>query len=126
MRTSRRAFLASVPAASFPAWGAATGFPSTAPVRALFPQPADGAEAAINPPGFGWWRAAGAAAYRLIVRTASGKSAYEAAGLKDPVHLPDRALPPGDYTWDVEALDAAGKVLARRGAWRFRVPKGLD
>ncbi len=125
MRTSRRAFLASVPAASFPAWGAEAGFPSTAPARALFPQPADGAEAAINPPGFGWWRAAGAVSYRLMVSTASGKSAYEAAGLKDPVHLPDRVLPPGDYTWDVEALDAAGKVLARRGAWRFRVPKGL-
>ena len=57
--------------------------------------------------------------------TASGKKAYEAAGLKDPVHLPDHALPAGDYTWDVEALNSAGKMLARRGAWKFRVPKGL-
>lgn len=124
MRTSRRAFLAGIPAASLPGWGAAVEFPSTAPPRALFPQPADGAAAGINPPGFGWWRARGAASYRLTV-SSGGRTVYQAAGLKDPVHLPDRVLPPGGYTWDVEALDRAGNVVARRGAWKFRVPAGL-
>jgi hypothetical protein len=126
MRTSRRVFLAGVPGAGLSAFAAAAPqFPATAPERTLFPQPADGAEAPINPPGFGWWRAPGASAYRLIIRSAGGATVYESAPLKDPVHLPDRTLAPGDYTWDVEALDAAGKAVARRGAWKLRVPKGL-
>jgi hypothetical protein len=73
--------------------------------------------------GFAWWRAQGAASYRLVVRDGAGKTACEAANLKDPVHLPDRILAPGEYRWDVEALDSNSAVVARRGEWRFRVPK---
>lgn len=87
-------------------------------------QPPDGAEIAVNPPGFAWWRAAGASAYRLLIRQAGGKTVYESEPHPDPVHLPTRPLPPGDYEWDVEALDA-GRVVARRGWWRFRVPRGI-
>jgi len=100
-------------------------FPQRQPERALLMQPPEGAEVAINPPGFAWWRAPGAAGYRLLVRDAAGKSAYESPLLRDPVHLPTRTLPPGEYLWDVEALGPAGGLLGRRGWWRFRVAKGL-
>ncbi len=101
---------------------AAGNFPASAPERALFPCPPNGATAGVNPPGFAWWRAEGATSYRLIVRNSSGRTVYEADRLLDPVHLPNRTLPPGDYSWDVEALDSSGSVLARRGVWRFSVP----
>ena len=129
MRSSRRGFLKSLPAAGpvlwLPASAGEVRFPERQAERALFPAPADGAAPAINPPGFAWWRAGGAESYRLEVRDSAGKVAYEAAGLKDPVHLPARTLAPGEYSWDVEACDAAGRVVARRGAWRFRIAKGL-
>lgn len=105
------------------AWPAA-GFPSTPPDRALFPCPADGSEAGVNPPGFAWWRAEGAASYRVVIRGDSGRTVYEADQLKDPVHLPVRTLPPGDYTWDVEAISGNGATIARRGVQRFTVPSG--
>ncbi|MEK7408073.1 MAG: DUF4962 domain-containing protein [Acidobacteriota bacterium] len=126
MPTTRRVFLRAVPAAPL-AWApaAAAAFPDRQPARALFAQPPERAAASINPPGFAWWRAQGASTYRLLVRNAAGKTVYEAADLTDPVHLPARTLEPGDYRWDVEACDPSGTVLARRGEWRFRVPKGL-
>jgi len=104
---------------------AAVAFPQTPPPRGLFPRPANGAAAGVNPPGFAWWRAPGASGYRLVVRDTSGKTVYESPRLLDPVHLPDRTFPPGSYTWDVEALGASGSVVARRGAWRFTVPAHL-
>lgn len=108
-----------------PAGAAEVRFPGQQAERALFPTPADGAAPAINPPGFAWWRAPGAATYRLEIRDASGRMAYEAAGLPDPVHLPARVLPPGDYAWEVEACDGSGRALARRGVWKFRLEKDL-
>ncbi len=91
--------------------------------RALFPCPADGARAAINPPGFAWWRAPGAG-YRLTIQNAAGRVVYHSTPLPDPVHLPSQTLPPGGYHWDVEACDTQGRVLARRGIWRITVPAG--
>jgi len=127
MRSTRREFLQSAPctAPMIRLAPAAGGFPDRRLARALFPQPADGFEVGINPPGFAWWRAAGASSYRLLVRNGAGKVVYEAAGLKDPVHLPTRTLPPGEYSWDVEACDEAGAAIARRGWGRFRVPRRL-
>jgi len=123
MRFSRRGFLISLPAW---AWRAQTNaFPSAQPERASFMQPADGAQPAINPPGFAWWRARGASAYRLLIRDAGGRVIYESQPHPDPVHLPGRAFPAGDYAWDVEALDPSGRIMARRGWWRFRLNEGL-
>jgi hypothetical protein len=62
----------------------------------------------------------GAAGYRVRI----GDTAVSPV-LKDPAWLPDKVLRPGDYEWDVEALDSSGKVIARRGAWKFRVPAGI-
>ncbi|MGC8795064.1 MAG: DUF4962 domain-containing protein, partial [Bryobacteraceae bacterium] len=123
MTLTRRGFLGA--AALSPVGAPLGGFPAEQPERATFMQPADGAEVAVNPPGFAWWRAAGASAYRLILTGAGGKTVYESEPHPDPLHLPSRALPPGDYFWDVEALDAGGRVVARRGRWRFRVPRGV-
>ncbi len=129
MPSSRRSFLKTLPAAGpalrLPAGAAEVRFPEEQPERALFPTPADGATPAINPPGFAWWRVAGADSYRLLIRNSTGSVIYDAAGLKDPVHLPARTLPPGEHTWDVEASDGAGGATARRGAWRFRMAAGL-
>lgn len=126
MASSRRVFLKSLPAVGPVLWlPAEVRFPDKQPERALFPQPANGTDASINPPGFAWWRAQGAPSYRLLVRDAGGKLVYEAAGLNDPVHLPDRTFQPGEYSWDVEACDAAGKALATRGPWSFRIGKAL-
>lgn len=133
MATTRRKFLTAVPAAVAgwtylrPDWaeaGAASQFPVKQPPRALFSTPADGAVAALNPPGFAWWRAPGAAAYRIQIMLGS-RPVYSSGGLPDPVHLPTRTLPPGSYSWDVEALDAQGLVIARRGVQRFTIPAGL-
>ena len=121
----RRHFLELASLAGLPGAASAAGFPEIQPQRALFPCPVDGAAAGVNPPGFAWWRAQGAASYRLVVRDGAGRTVCEAANLKDPVHLPDRILAPGEYCWDVEALDSNGAVVARRGEWRFRVPKGV-
>lgn len=124
---TRRTFLgfASTPFTALPISVWAVGFPERQPERALFPCPAQGAEVGVNPPGFAWWRAEGAASYRLLIRNAARSVVYRVEGLTEPAHLPNRTLPPGIYEWDVEACDAKGEALARRGAWQFKVPAGL-
>jgi hypothetical protein len=113
-------------AALRPEWTmAAAEFPAKQAERALFPTPLDGATVGINPPGFAWWRAPGAAAYRLVISDSAGRQVYEAGGMPDPVHLPSRVLLPGEYGWDVEALDKQGRATARRGRQRFTIPSGV-
>jgi len=90
----------------------------------LFPCPADGATVEISPPGLAWLPAEGASGYRVEIREAGASVVYEKAEGKDPVHLPDRALAPGDYTWDVVALDDNGREIARRGSQSFTVAQG--
>lgn len=63
--------------------------------------------------------------YRLLIWDEDGREVYQAPYLSDPVHLPARPLPPGDYCWDVEACDRNDRVLVKRGVWRFRLPEGL-
>ncbi len=90
----------------------------------LFPRPLDGAVEAISPPGLAWLPARGAGGYRVEIREAGGAEACARTTGRNPVHLPDRALPPGDYEWDVAALDADGNEAARRGVQRFTIPAG--
>ena len=101
------------------------GFPKSPPDRALFPCPADGMTVGVNPPGFAWWPAGGAASYRLTVQDSRGRVVYEGRTDKDPVHLPSRAFPSGEYQWDVEALDGKGNSIAKRGVWKFTIPEGV-
>jgi hypothetical protein len=90
----------------------------------LFPRPADGAVVEISPPGLAWLPAEGAAGYRVEVRKAGGGPVYEQEIGADPVHLPNRVLEAGDYTWDVVALDGEGKEAARRGEQSFAIAEG--
>jgi len=91
----------------------------------LFPRPVDGATVEISPPGLAWLPADGASSYRVEISDAAGGTVHDADTGPHPVHLPDRVLEPGEYSWDVEALDADGKPFARRGHQRFTVAAGV-
>ncbi|MDO8540005.1 MAG: heparinase II/III family protein [Opitutaceae bacterium] len=105
---------------------ATRGFPATRAEKASFSRPDDGATADLSPPGFSWWRAAprGQATYRLKVIDERGRVAYESLRLDDPVHVPDKVLPAGSYTWTVEALDAGGKTFDTFGPRHFSIAAG--
>ena len=124
---NRRCFLylGVTPLLPRPTVGKPGGFPSKAPNRALFPRPEDGVEVGVNPPGFAWWRTDGVTAYRVTVRDSSGAIAYRSSLLEDPVHLPNRVLQPGTYSWDVEALDTHRQLVDRRGVQTFDIPPDL-
>ncbi len=90
----------------------------------LFPRPDDGTLVRISPPGLAWLPAEGAFGYRVEIRDRSGALVYEKAIGSDPAHLPDQVLDPGNYTWDVVALDAQGNDGARRGKLSFTIADG--
>ncbi|UCE46618.1 MAG: DUF4962 domain-containing protein, partial [Phycisphaerales bacterium] len=92
--------------------------------RMLFPRPHDGAELPISPVGLAWLPCPAAADYRVDIFTANVSRVYSRNVGKDPVHLPDRVLPAGDYTWDVTAFDAGGTDVARRGKQSFTILPG--
>lgn len=103
--------------------------PSTFPTerssqRMLFPRPADGAQLAITPVGLAWLPCPKAADYRVEIYKESGSPAYTRNVGTDPVHLPDRVLAAGTYTWDVIALDERGNDIARRGRRSFTILPG--
>ncbi len=94
------------------------------PDRMLFPGPRDGATVHISPPGLSWLPAEGASGYRVEIRQ-HNRMVYQKVVGNDPVHLPDVVLVPGDYVWDVIALDDMGRDAARRGEHRFAIAKGV-
>jgi len=91
----------------------------------LFPRPGDDQVVQISPPGLAWLPAEGAGGYRVEIRKAGGDVVYEKDVGVHPVHLPDRVLPPGDYAWDVIALDQYHRARVRRGAQRFTIAEGV-
>jgi hypothetical protein len=102
------------------------GFPPSRPDRGSFSRPVEGEMTDLSPPGFSWWRAAprGQAGYRLKVVDERGRLAYESPVIDDPVHVPDKVLPAGKYTWTVEALDARGQRFDTFGPRQFSVAPG--
>ncbi|MHC4353461.1 MAG: DUF4962 domain-containing protein [Planctomycetota bacterium] len=92
--------------------------------RMLFPRPDDGAELAISPVGLAWLPCPTAADYRVEIFAKDGPRVYGRNVGKDPVHLPDRVLPSGNYAWDVIAFDAGGTDIARRGRQSFTILPG--
>lgn len=92
----------------------------------LFPRPYDGHTLPISPPGFCWYPAPGASDYILRITDEAGKILYEKLTGKGPVHLPDKVLGPGTYTWDVFALDDKGKAVARRGNESFSIAETFE
>lgn len=104
----------------------AAKFPTERPARGCYPKPFDGQELDITPPGFCWWRAAkhGEVKYRLRVMGQSGAIAYESPLTEMTAHVPSKALPVGQYTWSVEAMDPSGKVTDSWGPRRFTIQPG--
>ncbi len=92
--------------------------------RMLFPRPGHGAELPISPVGLAWLPCPPAADYRVEIFAKNGPRVYSQNIGKDPVHLPDRVLPSGDYTWDVIAFDERGTDIARRGKQSFSILPG--
>lgn len=89
--------------------------------RMLFRRPHDGAEVKISPTGLAWLPCPSAASYCVNIYDKGRRCLYSANVGKDPVHCPDRVLPPGTYTWDVIALDNRGRDVARRGRNSFTI-----
>ena len=87
----------------------------------LFPRPLDGHTLNISPPGFCWYPAPGASDYIIRISDDSGKILYEKSTGRGPVHLPDLVLSPGNYKWDVFALNENGKVVAKKGEASFSI-----
>ncbi len=92
--------------------------------RMFFPRPGHGAELPISPVGLAWLPCPPAADYRVEIFAKNGPRVYSQNIGKDPVHLPDRVLPSGDYTWDVIAFDERGTDIARRGMQSFSILPG--
>jgi len=91
-------------------------FPDKRPEDGNFNRPVQDETIDISPPGFCWWRvgARGKYSYRLRLLNEAGKETYVSPLINDPVHVPDKVLPPGRYTWTVEALNTAGVLVATR------------
>ncbi len=102
---------------------AQVAFPSEQPENGNFNRPISDEVLDISPPGFCWWRAAphGEVNYRLRIEGESGGSVYESGLLNDPVHVPDKVLPAGNYHWFVDALNARGQVITTRAAQHFSI-----
>ncbi len=92
--------------------------------RMLFPRPDDGAAVDISPVGLAWLPCPSATDYRVEIFDDGGSRIYGKDVGADPVHCPDRVLPPGVYTWDVVALERDGNDVARRGRQSFRICQG--
>ncbi|MHC4324259.1 MAG: DUF4962 domain-containing protein, partial [Planctomycetota bacterium] len=92
--------------------------------RMLFPRPANGAELPISPVGLAWLPCPAAENYRVDIFKKEGNRIYSQNVGKDPVHLPDRVFPAGDYSWDVIAFDERGTDIARRAKQSFTILPG--
>ena len=100
------------------------GFPTQRPDRGSFTRPQDASHVDINPPGFCWWNAEGATAYRLRIVRDDGREAYASDTLTDPAHVPDVVFEPGDYLWTVDAIDGSGVVIDTFGPRTFTLADG--
>jgi len=100
-------------------------FPSEQPENGNFNRPRSDEVLDISPPGFSWWRAAprGEVNYRLRIESTSGESVYQSGFLSDPVHVPTRVLPAGNYRWFIDALDVRGQVITTRPVQNFTIGK---
>ncbi len=102
---------------------APVAFPEARPSGGSFSRPEAGEVMDVSPPGFCWWRAApvGRIRYLLRVTDSAGAEAYSSPPLTDPVHVPAKVLPPGTYSWRVEAIDAKGAVADSTPAREFTI-----
>ena len=90
----------------------------------VIPRPEPGIAVDVSPPGFVWLPAQGATDYRLRIQSGAGSSVYEALTGSDPLHRPDKVLPPGPYRWDIQALGEGGAEGPWRGWHDFSIAEG--
>ena len=90
----------------------------------LFHRPREGQSLSITPPGLAWYPAKGVHAYRVKIYDENNRTAYDQKIGAETVHLPHKILDPGQYHWDIHALDQNGKMLAKRGSMEFKISEG--
>jgi len=97
-------------------------FPTQRPRDANFNRPVDGSALDISPPGFCWWRAGPCdyIEYQLTIRDDAEQIVYQSPLVADPVHVPTKVLPPGNYTWTVSAI-AEERTAATLGPRSFQI-----
>ena len=99
-------------------------FPTAQPADANVNKPYNGAVLNVSPPGFCWWRAAdyGRVDYKLFVYDRAGREFYVSESTLDPVCIPDKVFPQGEYSWVVKAYDAnTGEEKAVRERMHFTI-----
>ena len=79
----------------------------------LFPAPAEGATVLETPPCFSWLPAPGEGSYTVVVKNRNGEVLR--GECDENCFVPEKPLPPGDYTWDVI------RGYSHRGETRFTV-----
>jgi hypothetical protein len=94
----------------------------------FYAAPADGATVAAEEAVLRW-EAGSAEATSFLVRLAPEGSAVPMSGdgahrVGKPEFRPTGLVPGSTYTWRVDQLDAAGKVIAPGPAWRFTADNG--
>lgn len=102
-------------------------FPKKRPgAFAAFRRPEPGSSVGVNPPGFCWWRAGdnGKVFYKINVEQ-DGKVVYSSEPTADPVHVPDKVFPPGEYRWWVDAYDAEEELCDSTEKWSFHIEEKL-
>ena len=79
-------------------------------------QPRNGARPGTNPPVFVWKPTGGEGGFRLTVARDEGfrDVCLDRPGLPDPVFLPERALPAGEYFWKWSAACGESEVFSFR------------
>lgn len=85
----------------------------------VFPSPRQGEAMLEDPPCLVWLKEEGVAKYRASIADKNGTVLWQGETDKNYI-VPERALGPGEYKWDVEAIEN-GCVTARRGAVDFSI-----
>ncbi len=98
-------------------------FPADRPRDGNFNRPLEGELLDVSPPGFCWWRAGarGEVLYRVRIFNGEHAEIHTSGRLEDPAYVPAQVFPAGDYTWEVEAIDARDQVLDVREEWPFTI-----
>jgi hypothetical protein len=73
------------------------------------------------PTAFRWTSPIAAGRFRLTVRDEAGAVVHESTSPLEQAAVPPGLRPGARYSWTVEALDAAGEVLARSSSQTFMV-----
>lgn len=85
----------------------------------VFPSPRPGERMLEDPPCLMWRKEEGVAKYRATILDEQGKTVWAGNTQKNYI-VPERALGPGEYQWNIEAMQGA-EAVAQRGWQRFSI-----